>query len=320
MGNHTLKDLKGTLSKDAAGFVILKTEEGVLYPLCHAMFVALPIEAMKVDSIRAFNEYIDQSVTISGYPEGDLIYDARVIRTYVPKDSTAQFGEEYWNNRVPSADITFKARKLPGHSTLFAVDVRQMITINDSVIRKDLEEHGLMVNDPANCDGDIYRIYRHSRIKQINPYLYEYDNQIFGCEFFMYPYELRVLQKGDCDDWGIELASYLISAGVPEWRVRCVVGTTFGGGGHLTVYVLSDELTNWYHINSTTSWQSVEQSGIGRLTDFPKAGDSNDNIGIEDVWFSFNNKYAWHTFETHASAGNAEKIGWMRHFKIKPRF
>jgi hypothetical protein len=94
---------------------------------------------------------------------------------------------------LPKADIVFKARKLPGYSDHFSVDVPQMITINDSFIGKDLETHGLLVSDAENCNGDMYRIYRHTRIKEANPYHYEYDNQIFGCEFFMYPYELRVL-------------------------------------------------------------------------------------------------------------------------------
>jgi hypothetical protein len=177
-----------------------------------------------------------------------------------------------------------------------------------------------MVSDPKKCDEDIYGIYRHSRVKEINPYLYEYDGRTMGCEYFMYPYELRQLHMGDCDDWGIELASYLMTAGVPEWRVRCVVGRTYSREGHLTVYVLNDDLTTWYHLNSTTAWETVELKGQWKLSDFPKAGDPEDGIGIEDVWFSFNNRYSWHAFETHASEGNLRRVPWMKNFKITPRF
>lgn len=316
--NENIQELRGKLIYDNAGSVVLKTAETNYFPLPYAIYVALPVEYMKMEAVTAYRDYVNQEVTMAGFPDSDLIYDARVIRTHIPDGE--EFGEDYWNNRVAKADILFRARKLPSHQMHFEVDVRQMITINDSVIRKDIEEHGLMVGNPAECNNDMYRIYRHSRIKDINPYDYEYDGQLFGCEFFMYPYELRTLKQGDCDDWGIELASYLITAGVPEWRVRCVVGMTYSGGGHLTVYVLADDLSTWYHLNSTTSWFTVEANKWKTLTDFPKTGDPEDQIGIEDVWFSFNNKFAWHAFETHASVDNARKTSWMKHFKITPIF
>ena len=318
--NDNVVNFEGKLATDDSGFVILKTEERSYYPLPYPPYVALSIDAMKMEAVWVYRDYVDEVVTMAGFPQDDLIFDARVIRTYIPRPETEEHEEEYWNNRVPKADILFTARKLPGYQMHFPVDVRQMITINDSVIRNDLEDHTLIVNDAGNCNEDIFRIYRHSRVKEINPYFYQYDNYIFGCEFFMYPYELRVLKKGDCDDWGIELASYLITAGVPEWRVRCVVGLTRSGGGHLTVCVLADDLTTWYHINSTTPWWVVEENVWGKLTDFPKADDSSDEMGIGDVWFSFNNKFAWHTFETHASVDNARRTSWMKNFKITPRF
>jgi hypothetical protein len=274
---------------------------------------------MKADAVSTYKDYIGQIVTVAGYPQDDVIYSARIVRNYKPQEPEKYSGK-YWNNRVPKANVLFRARKLPGYQIHFSVDVRQMITINDSVIHKDLSDHSLLVSDSDNCNDDIYRIYRHSRVKEINPYFYEYDTEIFGCEFFMYPYELRQLKKGDCDDWGIELASYLISAGIPEWRVRCVVGLTYSGEGHLTVYVLADDLATWYHLNSTTPWWRVEEKKCLTLIDFPKTEDPKDLIGIEDVWFSFNNKYAWHAFETHASEEKFQKVPWMKDFEITPLF
>ncbi|MFX0194739.1 MAG: hypothetical protein ACFFCW_01355 [Candidatus Hodarchaeota archaeon] len=318
--NENIVSFDGKLILDDSGSVVLGIEKKNYYPLPYPPYVAIPVEIMKMEAVSVYQDYINKTVTMAGFPQGDLIYDARVIRTFAPRDETEAYGEDYWNNRVPKADILFTARKLPGYEVHFPVDVRQMITINDSTIRKDLEQHALMLQGPEKCNDYMYRIYRHSRVKEINPYFYQYDNYIFGCEFFMYPYELRVLKKGDCDDWGIELASYLITAGVPEWRVRCVVGLTRSGGGHLTVCVLADDLATWYHLNSTIPWWVVEEHGWGTLTDFPKADDSTDDMGIGDVWFSFNNKFAWHTFETHASLDNARRTPWMKNFRITPRF
>ena len=318
--NENLQNFKGKWSVEDSRAVVLETTNKNHYLIPYPMYVALPLEVMKMEAVTRYQDYLDREVTVAGMPQDDLIWDARIIRTHEPRPKPEDYGEDYWNNRVPKADIVFRARKLPDYSMHFSVDVRQMITVNDSFIRKDLETHGLMVKDAEKCNDEMYRIYRHTRIKESNPYDYEYDNNIFGCEFFMYPYELRILGKGDCDDWGIELASYLISAGVPKWRVRCVVGLTFSGGGHLTVYVLADDLATWHHLNSTTSWWTVQAKEWKQITDFPKAGDPSDTIGIEDVWFSFNNNYAWHTFETHASEDNARKTSWMKNFKITPRF
>lgn len=320
MKNPEPKKYVGQLTLTDQNRVTLETDEGLLFPVPYAIFVALPPEVMMADAVGTYSAYFGHTITMSGYQQGEILYDALVVRSYIPKKDNDDYGDDYWNNRVPKADILFTARKLPGHSQHFSVDVRQMVTINDSVIFNDLTANGLMVNDADCCNDNIFRLYRHSRLKEINPYHYEYDNPQFGCEFFMYPYELRTLNKGDCDDWGIELASYLIMAGVPEWRVRCVVGNTRSGGGHLTVCVLADDLRTWYHLNSTTSWHDVVRQGRGKLEDFPKADDADDKIGIGEVWFSFNNKYAWHAFETHESEENAHKIPWMKNFKFKPRF
>ena len=312
----------GNLALDGIA-VILETENGRFCPIPLPAGTRMSGNALRAITYNKFKDYIGREITISGYLQDNFIYDARVIRTPQKPDERPKpidYGEEYWNNRVPKADVLFTARKLPGYDLRFAVDVRQLITINDSVIHKDLEDNSLMVENPNKCDDDIYGVYYHSRVKKINPYVYEYDNKAFGCEFFMYPYELRQVQKGDCDDWGIELASYLISAGVPEWRVRCVVGRTNSGGGHLTVYVLADDLKTWYHLNSTSPWWSVEQKGYKKLTDFPKSGDPDDQFGIKDVYFSFNNKYAWHAFETGDSEIEAMKMPWMRNVNITPQF
>ena len=313
-----VEKFEGKLLMDA-GNVILKTDSKKFYPIPYPIQTSISLEAMKATAVSSYKNYIGQMVTVAGNSQGDLIYSAGIIRSYTAREPE-KYSEEYWNNRVPKANVLFKARKLPGYQMHFSVDVRQMITINDSVINRDLSEHSLLVSNPDECNDDIYRIYHHSRVKEINPYFYEYDNKGFGCEFFMYPYELRQIQQGDCDDWGIELASYLISAGVPEWRVRCVVGLTYSGGGHLTVYILADDLSSWHHLNSTTPWWTVEEKGYLKLSDFPLSGDSTDEIGIKDVWFSFNHKYAWHAFETNTSENNLRKVPWMRNFEIVPLF
>lgn len=202
----------------------------------------------------------------------------------------------YWNDRHPKRLIAYKGRIAPGSSKIIEVPVQLFIQPNDPYIIEDIEKNDLYaVND--RCNDQILKIYKHTRIKPSNPYRYKYDEVNTGYpEYWMFPFELRNAKAGDCDDWGNELASYLIAAGVPNWRVRCVVGNTWIGGGHLTVYVLADNLVTWTHLNSTTPYSRIK--GIRNLNDLPTTNDPTDKIGIEKVWFSYNNQYAWHKFET----------------------
>ncbi|MCR4317362.1 MAG: hypothetical protein NUW37_13575 [Planctomycetes bacterium] len=223
--------------------------------------------------------------------------------------------KNYWNSKYPKATIFYKGRYAPGTKTKIEVDVRQFVTTKDSVIEKDIIEHDLIVRDPGYCDDDVLRIYKHTRTKSINPYKYEFDDKQFGGELWLYPYELRHVKRGDCDDWGIELASYLITAGVPAFRVRVVVGNTNAGGGHLTVYVLGDDLKSWRHLNSTSKIESIP---VTFFSDLPKNRDKTDDIGIRNVWFSFNSEFAWHKFATEEDEISFNNDDAMRQIEILP--
>ena len=226
--------------------------------------------------------------------------------------------EDMWNAKYPIASISYAGRYFPFDKLKkIEIDVRLFITPNDFVIYQDLKNNQLLVSTPTQCNDMIMKIYKHTRTKSLNPYRYEYDEPNLGVsEFWFFPHELRVAQKGDCDDWGNELASYLIAAGVPEFRVRCVAGVTYNGFGHLTVYVLGDDLVTWYHLNSTNPISMIRTND---LTQMPKHGDENDKIGIKDVWFSFNHVNAWHVFKTDTAAESFEKDrqGFLKYIKIQ---
>ena len=145
-------------------------------------------------------------------------------------------------------------------------------------------------------DSETTLNVHHKRyLKNTQVFEYENDDVTTGqMEYWMFPFELRAMKKGDCDDWANELASYLIGANVPEFRVRVVCGETRTGGGHSTVYVLDDSLSTWRHLNSTTPYAAIH--GLD-LKDMPTSKDTNDGIGIGQVWFSYNNQFAWHQFE-----------------------
>jgi len=209
--------------------------------------------------------------------------------------------KDYWDERKPKADILYTGRPLPHSSANVDVDVKLFITPQDCTITNWVASTGVKVRNPEKCNADILRIYKIDR----GEFKYAYDQQSFGFnEVWLFPYELNIKGSGDCEDNSHRIASRLIAAGVPSWRVRVVCGMTFGGIGHSTVYVLADDYSSWVHINSTTPLEYKNPvNGLSLLdTDdllkLPKSNNSKDVMGIRDVWFSFNDYASWHVFET----------------------
>lgn len=185
-----------------------------------------------------------------------------------------------------------------------SIPVVNYITPHDPVIERRLEDAGLSIDDPLEADKVIPEIYELAK----ENYDYEFDRNNMGwVEFWQFPFETREYD-GDCEDWAINIASYLIAAGLPSFRVRVVAGGTLDEnyGGHATVYVLGDDMETWHHLNSTSPDYRRDS-----LDEYPEWGseDAAEGLGIDpnDVWFAFNDKYSWQDFETHESKAKFEK-------------
>lgn len=224
------------------------------------------------------------------------------------KDSLANFREgeshpkaEYWNNKYEKKLVRYKRPIYDGNDVRVEdIPVTNFIQKNDLVIRETLEEEGLFVEDPLQVDEIVPEIYHLAK----EEYDYEYDRNNLGrLEFWLLPFETREL-NGDCEDWSMMIASYLLAAGVPSWRIRVIAGGTLNEnyGGHATVYVLGDDLETWYHLNSTTPEHHHD-----KLSEYPTWGeDTGLNIDPDDVWVAFNDRYGWQDFESDASRENFE--------------
>jgi hypothetical protein len=160
----------------------------------------------------------------------------------------------------------------------------------------------LLKDNNNNIDKTVIKIYQW--IKN-NYYRYAYDKHNYGVsEYWEFPFEIierkaKVLSAAfDCDSWADFMASFYIAAGIPEWKVRIVIGGC-QLGGHSTVYVHSDETNKFHHLNSTygNAWNRNT-----KISDYPTTDDAEttDKLGIKNVWFSFNNLYAWHKFSSEA--------------------
>jgi len=213
------------------------------------------------------------------------------------EESRSEYYKKYWNTKHTRREFTAQSGNLVNSTQHAHKPIELLITPNDPVIVKDLKDNNLVVEDSYHCDEDIFKIYNHTRIKTINPFVYDHDQNTTGfAEYWMEPWELRQIGKGDCDDWASEMVSYLIAAGVPNWRVRVVIGQTFGGIGHATVYVLRDDFKTWRHLNST-GWyiQTGEMSLDNEIFNLES------NMAIKTVWLSFNNEFSWRTWNGDVS-------------------
>ena len=200
--------------------------------------------------------------------------------------------EAYWNDKYTKGCIVYKGRSLPFSTEICNIPVSVLITPNDQFIINDLKKWKLYYNY-EKYETLIPKIYLKIKYKY---YRYQYDRNVWGKnEVWEFPFELRA--KGfkdgfDCDSWSHFQASYYIAAGVPSWMVRIVVGTT-QLGGHSTVYIFSLKDNKWHHLNSTYGKK------YGLIYKYPLHSHAKnvDKIGIKNVWFSFNDKYAWYKFE-----------------------
>lgn len=202
--------------------------------------------------------------------------------------------EIYWNNKHTRKDIYYMGRYLPVKNDFINCDIKNFVTPNDALIRELVSNNNLKILNANECDKQVMSIYKFCRKNSS----YSYDATLFNKnEVWLFPFEFLYLnKKGDCEDNSHYIASMLICAGVPAFRVRVVVGMC-KWGGHSTVYVLSDDLTTWHHINSTGGMEENVS-----LSDCPTRNSTTDDFGITDVWFSFNNFYSWSDFENTSTA------------------
>lgn len=212
----------------------------------------------------------------------------------------------YVDNKYPSAEIYYKGRTFPNSTQMIEVPVNVLITPNDPQIKADLKKWKISLTED-NYETEIIKLYKKIRTKY---YKYNYDKNVWGtAEIWEFPFETFEKMKSnwtgeDCDSWAIFQASYYISAGLNPSYVRVVAGMT-SLGGHATVYIFSEADQKFHHLNSTYGrfWGT-------KLSDYPTHADARsgkDKIGIQNVWFSFNNLHAWHTFKTDADALSYKK-------------
>lgn len=219
-------------------------------------------------------------------------------------DSDLPKYRDKWNSKHSRKGVKYRRPVWSGDELgSYNVPVVNFITPHDPEIENALLDEGLSIDNPLEANEIIPEIYHLAK----EHYDYEYDSHNLGwVEFWQFPFETRI-NDGDCEDWAHVIASFLIAAGLPSFRVRVVAGGTLDEdyGGHSTVYVLADDMETWYHLNSTSPEQHHDN-----LTEYPEWGVNEGlNIDPNDVWVAFNDKNSWQDFETPESMSNYENSG-----------
>jgi hypothetical protein len=197
--------------------------------------------------------------------------------------------QDFWNNKWRQEPIVYKGRALRGSKTRISVDVKNFIATNDNVLKSFVDNYGLRKATPNET--------AHACQKFVKQFMtYKSDDVANTCpEFWQFAFESVASRIGDCEDGAILMASLMINAGVPAWRVKVAAGMvqpepTAPQGGHAYCIFLADrpEGLDW----EIHDWCYYEDTAIP-TGQKPLAKNGGQRNAYKEVWFTFNNEISW---------------------------
>lgn len=200
--------------------------------------------------------------------------------------------QDYWNNKYPKQEIIYAGRAIRGHSKRIPIDVRCLISADDNVLKH------VSSKFKGTYDAIAWQVQKWA----VRHLTYISDKKSAGLdEYWQYPYETEATRTGDCEDGAILIASLMLNAGVPAWRVRCTAGLVKSGkgaatGGHAYVTYCRETDNNWVVLD----WCYLEDSRrpVAKKPIFKTLKN------YKDIWFSFNHLYSW----SHKSYSNFKGV------------
>ena len=185
--------------------------------------------------------------------------------------------EEYWNNKHPKQNITYKRSETDG---LYQIDVRNYFTAFDSSIP--------MVDGDSNDTKALNALkFIRSNIRYVS------DKSSYALdEYWAYSYQTLKRRLGDCEDGAILMANITLKSGIPYWRIRLNAGDVKGGGHAYVTYCR--ETDNQFVVLDWCYWYKHLD-----IKDRKLHSEERDYYGI---WFSWNQKYSFGNMETMVRA------------------
>jgi len=222
---------------------------------------------------------------------------------YIPieefKGDYGEYGPEYWNTKWETAPIIYTGRALRAESykKQIDVDVKAFIKKDDAILWHVITQVGLRKETPNETALAIQSFV-------CNFLKYKYDDLTAEVpEFWLFPFESIQAEIGDCEDGAILIASLLINAGIPSWRVKVCAGEVIADpifapsesevGGHAYCIYLADRTDS----NRKLEWVILDwcylQDPEVPVEKKPLAGEGGQEGAYKDVLFTFNDEFSW---------------------------
>ena len=190
--------------------------------------------------------------------------------------------EEFYNTKYPQSDVKYKRTEKDGE---YEIDVRNFFQVYDSSI-------------PVCLGTEQEKVLR-ALSWVIDNIKYTPDKTQYGYdEFWAYAYQTLNRKQGDCEDGAILLANMLIRSGIPYWKVRISAGDTpYGGHAYVTFY---DE--------ERDRWVSLDWCFFPNKLPIRDRLDYKEDKLYGDIWFSFNQKYAFNQNGTKLQFNKLQEV------------
>jgi hypothetical protein len=220
------------------------------------------------------------------------------------------YDKDYWNNKWPMSPVVYNGRATMRKKQI-GCDVRDFIAEQDYLIEQIVLKYELRkstINQTAQaCQKWVVGFMN-----------YETDQQNDMVEeFWSFPFEVLQMKTGDCEDGAILMATLMIAAGIPNWRVKCAAGYVTPApnapkGGHCYCMFLADRPESERGMEWVIcDWCFFEDSKIPPETK-PLARDGGFGKKYGDVWFAFNDEFSWNqtslAVDGRVSGAQAEEV------------
>ncbi len=240
-----------------------------------------------------------------------------IIPNYKPfeqfEKDYGEYGSEYWNDKWKKAPIIYTGRALRGASyhKQIDVDVKAFLKRNDAILWHVITQLGLRKDTP-NVTALAIQSFVCNFLK------YKYDDLASECpEFWLFPFESIQSEIGDCEDGAILIASLLINAGVPSWRVKVCAAQVMADpvfapsdtelGGHAYCIYLADRQESERKLEWVIlDWCYLQDPEVP-IEDKPLARDGGTEGAYKNIWFTFNNDNSWAQSSFEVKEGRISK-------------
>lgn len=209
-----------------------------------------------------------------------------IIKNIFTRAVDSKANRETWVNKWKKSPVVYSGRALRGENERISVDVKAFITEQDEMLQRIVRRHRL---EKRSADETAQAVQQW--VVRFLTYKYD-DDSVNVPEFWQFPFETLQSKIGDCEDGAILIASLLINAGVPGWRVKVAAGyvqssPTAPQGGHAYCMYLADD-NRWRILD----WCYYQDSRV-QVKDKPLAKDGGQKNAYKDIWFTFNNEHSW---------------------------